>query len=120
MQGGTGLGFRGIPGGSIAVELDFISKESVDDDLLHPHLCIQYRPKRNADEFNNVKASSDSKYCLAERYLDISNLTDGSMHNVRVIYRPEVNQLNFKEKPLTFSPYLRNIMMESENNYERL
>lgn len=40
------------------------------------------------------------------------------MHNVRIFLNPEVNQLNFKTNPVTYSPHLRSIMMESENNWK--
>ena len=40
------------------------------------------------------------------------------MHNVRVIYDPDLSQLNFKEKPITRSKYLSKILMSKSVDVE--
>ena len=43
-------------------------------------------------------------------------LQDEQIHNVRVIYDPDLSHLNFKEQPLTRSKYLNKLLMQSSED----
>jgi hypothetical protein len=82
-----GLGYSGLPSG-IVVEFDFGSTLSHEDPT-YPHVSVQYR--------SDGKGPLSPHHSFSIAYSHIPyELLNSHVHNIRIVYRREINQVNFR------------------------
>ena len=82
-----GLGYSGLPSGVI-VEFDFSHTLSLDDPT-YPHVSVQYRSDGKGP------LSPHHSFSLGYSHLPYEVL-DSRIHNIRIVYRREINLVNFR------------------------
>ena len=114
-KSGSGLGYDGLKGGALIIEFDFQNNTNKQDPT-YPHLSVQYTPKLSLDKYDQYQSSLHT-YSLAHKALSEEQFQDESIHNIRVEYDPSgLDNINFKETPITRSPYLTRLLIEDKTD----
>ena len=78
------MGYDGIDQ-SLVIEFDFEIDPSMNDPT-YPHISVQ---------FKSTSSSANHDYSLAFAYLS-EHLVDSSVHNVRIVYKKELDKIDFR------------------------
>ena len=94
-----GLGYAGLPGG-VVVEFDFGWSQNLNDPS-YPHVSVQYRA-------DGGSLSPHHSYSLAFTHIP-PDMLNSEVHNIRIVYRRQINKINFRTDNFHVSLNLNNI-----------
>lgn len=94
------------------MEFDF-HNDTNKNEPSYPHLSVQYTAKPEVFRYEQDQ-STDFRWSIASKYLMSDDLQDEKIHNVRVVYDPDLTAVNFKERPITRSKYLSKLLQGSD------